>query len=456
MKHILSLFCILALTTFGFNAYDVQITQRNAANTAFGSVYIAASGAITNVATFRSTLGIPGLTTANTFTALQTINLNGTVVTPPANTMLHLIQTDGSQPWELLDGFGADVVPRYIGRRSSGTAASPTAVLFGKTLVSVEDRGYATTGYTTTPRGWFRIVTSENWTDTAQGAYLEWSDTLTGGVVASTGMNMREGNLLIGGTSLTGLTGQGGLKPFGVFYPQGVIIQPMTAMGALAVDVTKPVNTYSGNGPQTFTYSGTPTDGTWVEWRLTASGGTLTPTIPSTWSLTRGGTITDLGTIASGSTLDVKLRYVTSPSARWEVIGDPPATIGTGSYVLSSETVHSITFAISGGGSTLTTGIQDIVVCPRYGGTISGWSITTSASDAITFDILRSASGGAVPTSSIVGAGTKPTQASGVSTVSTTLTSWTSTTVTANDNFRIQITSAPATSTAATFTLYYQ
>ncbi len=133
------------------------------------------------------------------------------------------------------------------------------------------------------------------------------------------------------------------------------------------------------------------------------------------------------------------------------------AGIGTGSVVRASETVHSITFVVSGGGSALTTGVQDVIVNSPYGGTCIGWSITTSAADTITFDILRSTYvSGAAPSVSIVGAGTKPALASNVSIYSTTFTSWTSTAITALDNFKIQITAVGGTCTAATFTLYFQ
>lgn len=131
-------------------------------------------------------------------------------------------------------------------------------------------------------------------------------------------------------------------------------------------------------------------------------------------------------------------------------------TWNTGGTVTWETPEQHAGFSISGGGAALTTGIQDIVFVAKYGGTVTGWSITTSESDTITFDILRSAAGGAVPTVSIVGAGTKPTQASGISTVSTTTTSWTSTTITAGDNLRIQITGAPVAATASNFVLYWK
>lgn len=111
-----------------------------------------------------------------------------------------------------------------------------------------------------------------------------------------------------------------------------------TAMPALAVDVTKAVNTYSATGDVTFTYSATPAAGTRTLVRITADSSARTITIPSTWSLIRGANITSLA-VPANTTLEVLLQYVTSPSARWEIIGDPAPTL-----------------AISGGGTGATTG----------------------------------------------------------------------------------------------------
>ncbi len=116
---------------------------------------------------------------------------------------------------------------------------------------------------------------------------------------------------------------------------------------------------------------------------------------------------------------------------------------------------HSVSFTVTGGGSPLTTGVQDLIVNSKFGGTISTWTVTASPADTITFDILRSAAGGAAPSSSIVGAGTKPNLASGVDGHAAP-SSWTSTTVTAYDNFKCQITAVGGTATSATVTLFFQ
>lgn len=113
----------------------------------------------------------------------------------------------------------------------------------------------------------------------------------------------------------------------------GIVYTVFTAMPALAVDMTKAGNTYSAAGDVTFTYSNaTPAAGVSTIVRITADSTNRTITIPTTWSLARGGNITSL-LVPASTVLQVKLQYV---SSRWEIIGDPVATTGTGSYVLAS------------------------------------------------------------------------------------------------------------------------
>ena len=113
----------------------------------------------------------------------------------------------------------------------------------------------------------------------------------------------------------------------GQFFPT------FTAMAALEVDMTKAGNSYSATGNVTFTYSApTPTAGTSTLLRITADGTARTITIPSTYSLARGGNITSL-LVPASTTLHVRLQYL---SSRWEILGDPADTTGTGSYVLAT------------------------------------------------------------------------------------------------------------------------
>jgi hypothetical protein len=114
------------------------------------------------------------------------------------------------------------------------------------------------------------------------------------------------------------------------------LIMPSTAMAALAIDVTKFVNTKSISADSTMTFSNaTPTAGTRTEVRVTTDSTARTLTIPSSWSYARNALITSI-LIPANSTLSLIFDYVSAPSSRWEVYGDPVETTGTGSYVLAT------------------------------------------------------------------------------------------------------------------------
>jgi len=110
------------------------------------------------------------------------------------------------------------------------------------------------------------------------------------------------------------------------------IVMPSTVMPALAIDVTKFVNTKSITADSTMTFSNaTPTAGTRTEVRVTTDATARTLTIPSSYSYARNALITSV-LIPASSTISLALEYT---GTRWEVYGDPVDTTGTGSYVLS-------------------------------------------------------------------------------------------------------------------------
>lgn len=197
---------------------------------------------------------------------------------------------------------------------TDGKTASDGQTLMFNGLTStdaVANYGSIKTSYTTTTNG--SMASSMAFGVQIAGTL---TDVLT---LAGTGMTVPVASSFTGATSFTGIA-----------YPV------FTAMGALAVDMTKAGNSYSATGNVTFTYSAaTPTAGTSTLLRITADSTDRTITIPTTWSITRGGNITSL-LVPASTTLQVKLQYL---SSRWEILGDPPATTGSGSYVLSAGTL---------------------------------------------------------------------------------------------------------------------
>ncbi len=152
-------------------------------------------------------------------------------------------------------------------------------------------------------------------------------------------------NILTDGTPAT-LAGPNAFT--GTNSYSGVTVGIFTAMAALAVDMTKWGNSKSLSGDATFTYSAaTPTAGTTTRLRVTADASPRTVTIPQTWSLARNGNITSL-LVPANATLQVLLQYV---GGRWEVIGDPVATTGSGSFVLA--TAPTISAPVISGHSTI-------------------------------------------------------------------------------------------------------
>ena len=135
------------------------------------------------------------------------------------------------------------------------------------------------------------------------------------------------------------------------------------------------------------------------------------------------------------------------------------------SGLLAGAGTHAVTFTFNGNGTALTTATS-IPICVPYGGTVIGYTCTCSPAAASnnTINIFRSTGTTTLPTASIInsaggggGSGTLPTlAASAVAVNSTTLTSWGSTAIAANDVIAANLTTADGTITEATITLYYK
>lgn len=99
------------------------------------------------------------------------------------------------------DSYSTNTGATIIQRRARGTLASPTAVQSGDILGGITLRGYGTTGFSSNGRVRMNGVTTENWTDSAQGAYLAWFTTLTGGTNTTENMRLTESGQLLVGTN---------------------------------------------------------------------------------------------------------------------------------------------------------------------------------------------------------------------------------------------------------------
>lgn len=117
-----------------------------------------------------------GIGTAAPTSALTLSANTTTLPAPNANTVLHIGGADGASGGRfLIEGFGAG--PSVEFRRSNTSAASPSALASGDVIGQFAWFGYGATGYSSTSRGIVRCTTTQDWTDTNQGAKLTFFTT---------------------------------------------------------------------------------------------------------------------------------------------------------------------------------------------------------------------------------------------------------------------------------------
>lgn len=176
------------------------------------------------------------------------------------------------------------------------------------------------------------------------------SSSITGGVVVSallgttaTSVGIGGGNVNAGGT-VTGAN----LTSSTLLTTSGTELTPAAAMGALAIDIGKEMNTKSISGDSTFTFSGTPATRQWFGMEVTNSDtNSHVLTIPSSVSVVNSATITSL-TINASSKLYLIWNY---DGSVYNVYGDPSllgskisASVATGSAVsLTTATPANVT-----------------------------------------------------------------------------------------------------------------
>lgn len=152
------------------------------------------TAAVANTGTSGHT--IPFLDTANIFSAVQTINLNGTVLpTPFAGTVLQLGNADGTSTKIDLRSFGILPVPGIVTYKSRNTNASPSAVQSGDVLSSWLGGGYGASAYSSFG-GIIQMNACENWTNAAQCTEIEFFNYLAGSTTLNSVGKIKQGWIL--------------------------------------------------------------------------------------------------------------------------------------------------------------------------------------------------------------------------------------------------------------------
>jgi len=128
--------------------------------------------------------------------------------TGPNGTVLQLGGTDSTNTGLLLDGFGS--TPFISLRRANGNNGAQSQSLVGNNLGRIGAYGYGASAYATNPRSSVQFIAAENWTNTAQGSYVEIAATPIGSTAQAVVATVSSVGLAITG-KISGNTGAAGV-----------------------------------------------------------------------------------------------------------------------------------------------------------------------------------------------------------------------------------------------------
>jgi hypothetical protein len=122
--------------------------------------------------------GLVGIGTASP-NAKLTVNANsGIPPIAPLGVIAHFVNANENNTFLTADSYGnANLHSDFLFRRARGTMAAPTAVQANDIIGQIQARGYGATGFAATARSSIRLAAAENWTDSAQGAYVSFFTT---------------------------------------------------------------------------------------------------------------------------------------------------------------------------------------------------------------------------------------------------------------------------------------
>ncbi len=111
------------------------------------------------------------------------LSVSANTVAPPSAPGIigYFANANESNTFITADSYGNSVVHSdFLFRRARGTMAAPLSVQTDDIIGQIQARGYGATGFATTARAGIRLTAAQNWTDTAQGAYLAFMTTPIG------------------------------------------------------------------------------------------------------------------------------------------------------------------------------------------------------------------------------------------------------------------------------------
>jgi hypothetical protein len=135
-------------------------------------------------------------TISKSATAATQLSLNGVAKT---NVPLHIVGTDASQSFMVVDNYGNSSGPSMVFRSGRGTAAAPTATQSGDFLFNFYGQGYGATAAAAFG-AFFGATALETWTDSAQGSAWEYWTNSIGAASLTRRVRIAQG-LMVGGTT---------------------------------------------------------------------------------------------------------------------------------------------------------------------------------------------------------------------------------------------------------------
>lgn len=130
--------------------------------------------------------------TAGRAVGMLSNTINANTATPSAGSLtgtnLWAIGANATNNTVLMDAFGSNNFLAF--RRASGTAASPTAIGSGNSIINIGARAYGATGYSSGNRASINMAAAEAWTDTAQGTRIAFNTTPIGSNTLAEGLSL--------------------------------------------------------------------------------------------------------------------------------------------------------------------------------------------------------------------------------------------------------------------------
>lgn len=163
-----------AFTTLAANA-AVTFTQNAQSNDTTSGTLVVTGG--TGMSGNLHVGGLTGLGTTARAGVELTVAAQSTTVTPSTGTNLHVSGANATVSRITNDSYGTGVYPAIMQRAARGTAAAPSATQLNDSIGRFGGSGYGDTSFPTESRARIEMFASQNWTDSAQGTYMNFYTT---------------------------------------------------------------------------------------------------------------------------------------------------------------------------------------------------------------------------------------------------------------------------------------